>query len=86
MKAVCDVSDAATSVYPQLWLSGRPDAPGWYPASVDRDPDIRRYWDGSRWSTPAYADDRIEVLARAKNTPGDPDDVIEFLDSSKVLQ
>ncbi len=60
------------------WSLERPREPGWYNASIDRDADIRRYWDGSRWSVPAYVDDRPEVLARAMNTPGDPADVIPW--------
>ncbi len=62
----------------QNWSLERPREPGWYNASMDRDADVRRYWDGSRWSVPAYVDDRAEVLNRAMNTPGDPADVIPW--------
>ncbi|CAM5795676.1 hypothetical protein [Rhizobacter fulvus] len=56
----------------------KPARIGWFNASMDRDPDIRRYWDGERWSMPVYADFGEPYISRAMSTPADPDDVIPW--------
>lgn len=33
------------------WSRGSPPSVGWWPASVNRDPTVLRYWDGKCWST-----------------------------------
>jgi hypothetical protein len=40
------------------WMEGKPDKPGWYPASEYRDPRCLRFFDGANWSmslTPAHS-------------------------------
>lgn len=32
------------------WRSGPPPCVGWWNASTRRDPQVRRYWNGKRWS------------------------------------
>jgi hypothetical protein len=36
------------------WRSGPPPFPGWWNASFNRDPEAWRWWNGARWSMPAY--------------------------------
>ena len=35
------------------WHKGPPPSCGWWPASVQRDPDVLRWYDGEQWSMPA---------------------------------
>lgn len=62
------------------WAIITPTRIGWFNASLDRDPGIRRYWDGSRWSVPVYEDASHDVFQRAMRTPGHPDDVVPWRD------
>lgn len=32
------------------WRKGPPPSIGWWPASVQREPAVLRWWDGKRWS------------------------------------
>lgn len=56
------------------WASGPPPVEGWWNASSERDPDVRRYWhpaaDGrlAWWSAPVYVGDPESHAERAKNT------------------
>jgi hypothetical protein len=36
------------------WHKGPPPSIGWWPASRLRNPDVLRWWDGSKWSFPAH--------------------------------
>lgn len=36
------------------WFSGPPPAVGWWPASRRTVLDVYRWWDGEKWSYPAY--------------------------------
>lgn len=36
------------------WHSGPPPEIGWWPASIVRDPNAIRWWDGFSWSALAY--------------------------------
>jgi hypothetical protein len=38
------------------WHKGPPPSIGWWPASTYRDPESLRWWNGRRWSLPAYSD------------------------------
>lgn len=61
------------------WQAGAPPTSGWYVASTERCPDMRRYWSGSAWSAPAYGDAPAPNFTRARNTPADTDgDPIEW--------
>lgn len=60
------------------WSDAKPATPDWYNASMERDADCRRYWDGEKWSVPVYADSPVAQFERAKATPGDPGDRIEW--------
>lgn len=52
------------------WNAGAPQCPGWYEASFEHNPDVRRYWHGPErgWSAPVYADSPAGHFERAKNT------------------
>jgi hypothetical protein len=39
------------------WRSGFPSKPGWYPASMHFDLTCLRFFDGKKWSWPAYPDE-----------------------------
>lgn len=60
------------------WSTGAPPEPGWYSASMERNPDARRYWDGSMWSAPCYCDDPQGHFDRARATLGETQDGIEW--------
>lgn len=38
----------------KTWKTGAPPSIGWWPASLNRQPDVLRWWDGKVWSAPAY--------------------------------
>jgi hypothetical protein len=38
------------------WHKGPPPSIGWWPASIDRDPESIRWWNGKYWSYPSYPD------------------------------
>jgi len=58
------------------WNTSTPPAPGWYAVSYDRDPDSRRYWDGSAWSAPCHAAAEQKYHDRARATPAESQDGI----------
>ena len=45
------------------WRKGPPPSIGWWPASMSRDLDILRWWDGSAWSQPAFCEESAEIAA-----------------------
>lgn len=47
------------------WHSGPPPSVGWWPASVIRDEDALRWWNGKVWSQVAFIDDQLEEAASA---------------------
>jgi len=53
------------------WNTSMPTAPGWFNASTERAPDVRRYWTGLLWSAPCYADDPEVYAVRARSTVGE---------------
>lgn len=66
----------------QDWSSGTPATAGWYNASSERAVDARRYWSGMAWSAPCYADDPMGHWERARYTPAESQEGIEW----RVLQ
>jgi hypothetical protein len=36
------------------WHKGPPPSVGWWPASMNRDPEVLRWWNGKWWSAAAY--------------------------------
>lgn len=73
MTATRDCGRSAATEHPQLprWQKVPPAAPGWYPASIERNVDARRHWSGSAWSAPCYADDPRGHFDRARVTPAE---------------
>lgn len=56
------------------WYEGFPKEPGWYPASVRRDPETLRWFNGVNWSVYAYHDwdaDKAAFSARLPHEEGD---------------
>ena len=39
------------------WSKGAPPSVGWWNASVHRNPQVRRWWNGAQWSRPVYPGD-----------------------------
>lgn len=60
------------------WNSRKPAQPGWFNASLERNPDARRYWNGACWSPPVYVGDPEERAARAMQTRGETQRGIEW--------
>lgn len=56
---------------PTDWRKGPPPCEGWWNASVSRCEDIRRHWNGKRWSAPVYVGDPDTHAERAKATAAD---------------
>lgn len=52
-----------------LWMPTKPTAPGIYPASTERNPQARRYFNGRRWSAPWFEGDPKDIAERAQRTP-----------------
>jgi hypothetical protein len=46
------------------WHSGPPPSIGWWPASMGKNPDMLRWWDGKRWSEGAPCWVSAEEAAR----------------------
>lgn len=61
------------------WNTSPPFAPAWYYASTERALGVQRYWSGTAWSAPCYADDDEERRARAKNTRSESQVGIEWV-------
>jgi hypothetical protein len=51
------------------WHKGPPPSIGWWPASVQKDADSLRWWDGQRWSASAGRASPVWNVHIAANTP-----------------
>ena len=81
MRANSDFTDTQLqghSVALTAWATGTPALAGWYIASLERSDDMRRHWDGRRWSTPCYADDPQGHFDRARSMPAESQAGIEW--------
>ncbi len=65
------------------WHAGKPAQPGWFTASLERNPDARRYWNGRHWSPPVYVGDPDERAARAMQARGETQRGIEWRDPTR---
>lgn len=50
------------------WKYAPPTVIGDYVASISKDENARRHWDGERWSAPWYVGDPPDIVNRAGNT------------------
>ena len=53
------------------WHKGPPPSIGWWPASISRDRDAIRWWDGEFWSAPCYKGEKpwsIKLSAGIKDS------------------
>lgn len=41
------------------WHKGPPPSIGWWPASLTRDPECLRWWDGKHWGMPCFEGDEL---------------------------
>ena len=48
-----------------------PPVAGWYLVSIEAGMELLRYWSGSTWSKPCFADDTAEVQEHASATPAE---------------
>lgn len=51
------------------WNSGPPPSIGWWPASLARNPEALRWWDGKRWSKVAWNGDGFLRVAAISLSP-----------------
>jgi hypothetical protein len=49
------------------WHKGPPPSIGWWPASVNRDENILRWWNGQYWSRALRSNDSIEIVEKFAN-------------------
>lgn len=49
------------------WQEGAPPCVGWWNASVDKNPSVRRWWNGRFWSIAVYLGASDEVAERNKH-------------------
>ncbi len=65
------MSTMESNTEPKLtdWAEGPPPCVGWWNASVVRDPDCRRWWDGKCWSRAVWNIESEESAERAKRVP-----------------
>jgi len=69
-----------TTTNTTAWSTGKPTAAGDYIASYERNADMRRAWDGQRWSAPWDADAPAANIARARRRVGERQRGIEWLE------
>lgn len=58
---------------PTPWRKGPPPCKGWWNASTERNPEARRWWNGSWWSMVVYLGTPDTATARAKRLPAQID-------------
>lgn len=46
------------------WKKGPPPCIGWWNASTRKAPDAWRWWDGEKWSFPAYPETSLEIVGK----------------------
>lgn len=51
------------------WHKGPPPSIGWWPASVQRDPEAIRWWNGHIWSYNARPEESAKVAAQYAAIP-----------------
>ncbi len=47
----------------RIWHKGPPPHIGWWNASLNRDEDSWRWWDGTQWSFAAYPSASLRIVA-----------------------
>jgi hypothetical protein len=62
------------------WHKGPPPSIGWWPASLVRDSDALRWWNGSTWSEQVYEGDSPKKAAMLAKRQGWRQDEIEWTD------
>lgn len=51
------------------WHKGAPPRIGWWPASLEYDDGVYRWWNGARWSMPCVKGMDLDEIARYAATP-----------------
>lgn len=71
------------------WNYAPPTRPGDCVASISKDENARRHWNGTNWSAPWYVGDPPDIVSRARNTPaeagGSPIAWVKFADDSRQV-
>ena len=62
------------------WRDGAPPCIGWWNASSTRQPDVWRWWNGSRWSMPAYPEFSAVRAAQRAAKPAPAARIIKWND------
>lgn len=65
------------------WRNDLPPKADWY--TTDRDPDLRRYFNGATWSPPVHVDSMDRHGARVRTMPAESQD-IEWLPSVEPIR
>ena len=63
------------------WYSGPPPSVGWWPASIGRDKDVLRWWNGEFWSLPVWVGCTKQFAAHAAQIKALNSSVIEWTES-----
>lgn len=62
------------------WHKGPPPEIGWWPASIAQDPGCIRWWNGYRWSLPAFVRDSANTAAKMAAKRSDIQAFIQWTD------
>jgi hypothetical protein len=62
------------------WHKGPPPSIDWWPASIYRSDESLRWWDGERWSAPAYPNDSVHQASAYAKSPSTSQYEIEWTD------
>lgn len=47
----------------RTWHSGSPPEIGWWPASMEQDPNCLRWWNGKHWSVTVFSEEKAKAAA-----------------------
>lgn len=63
-----------------VWHKGQPPSVGWWPASIARNENCLRWWDGECWSQPCYEGCTVENINKSALDKYPRPDEIEWTD------
>jgi hypothetical protein len=67
----------------QKWFSGPPPSVGWWPASMNQDDSVLRWWDGECWSRAAWRGHDAQQAERVAEHKSPMPVYIEWTDRPK---
>lgn len=60
------------------WLYSKPPKVGWYMASMNRNPDCWRWWDGARWSLDVFSYRSAKFAGQRAKKPSKHQALIQY--------